>query len=59
MKNATVGGWLMGLTIAVLVLLVLSIGSDYSGIWSAPLGLAMIAQIVFAIIGANRLNKYE
>lgn len=47
----------MGLSIAVIAILVVAVGSSNSQDWQTLLGLAMIAQIIFAIIGANRLMK--
>lgn len=56
MENKTLGGWLMGFSIAEGVCLLIAMGSDPES-WYGILGMAMVAQFVFAIIGARRLMK--
>ncbi len=57
MKNNVVAGWLFGLTLGVISLLVVTVSNSYDSNWSTLLGLTMIAQLVFAVIAANRLSK--
>lgn len=55
MKHSTLGGWLLGLSIGVIILLVLAVSDSDS--FTALLGVVMILQIIFAIIGGLRLMK--
>lgn len=57
MDAKVLGGWLMGLTIAEGALLILCMSASSPDDFYGLLGLTMIAQAVFAILGARRLMK--
>ena len=57
MKNSTLGGWLLGLTVVIIVLILLSL-TDKSGSFNSLLGFFQIVQIFFAIMAAYRLLNY-
>lgn len=56
MDNKSLGGWLLGLSIAEGALLLMVAGSSGTD-FTSLLGLALVAQFVFAIMGARRLMK--
>lgn len=57
MENKTLGGWLLGLTIAEGVLAMLMVSDSNGTDYASLTGIVVIVQIVFAIIAARRLQK--